>query len=103
MVGSKRDAYAFRLRCDQPGWQTELHDMTGRPTMMLNAAGSAPVATDEWIELSGMSPMILAIMPPNSCRASSIDVQVTQRSTGQVAVVEFSLDPSAAGPGCYVV
>jgi hypothetical protein len=102
MVGSKRDAYAFRLRCDQAGWQTELHDMTGRPTMMLDPAGT-PIATDEWIELSGMSPMVLALMPPKNCRAGSIEVQVTQRSTGQVAVVEFSLDPSAAGPGCYVV
>ena len=30
-------------------------------------------------------------------------VWVAQRSTGQEAVVEFSLDPAAAGPGCYTL
>jgi len=103
MVGSRPDSYAFRLKCDEPGWQTELHDMTGRPTLMLEAAVSTPIAVDEWISLPGTSALVLALLPPKDCHAGSVAVQVTQRSTGQVAVVEFSLDPRAAGPGCYVV
>jgi hypothetical protein len=46
---------------------------------------------------------LLALCPPADCTAAALEVHVTQRSTGQSAVVEFSLDPNAAGPGCYVV
>jgi hypothetical protein len=31
------------------------------------------------------------------------EVHVEQRSTGKEAIVEFSLDARAAGPGCFVV
>jgi hypothetical protein len=113
MVGSRPDAYAFRLKCAAPGWQTQLHDMNGRATLMLHAADATPIATDEWLSLpqkaldvpglAGTSILILALVPPEDCGAGTVEVQVTQRSTGQVAVVEFSLDPRAAGPGCYVV
>jgi hypothetical protein len=47
--------------------------------------------------------MLLALRPPKDAGAGAFAVHVTQRSTGQEAVVEFSLDPAAAGPGCYTV
>ena len=40
--------------------------------------------------------------PPVVVRAD-VEVHVTQRSTRKTAVVEFSFDPRAVGPGCYVV
>jgi len=50
-----------------------------------------------------LKPLVLALVPPAACRRGSVAVHVEQRSTGRVAVVEFSLDAAAAGPGCYVV
>jgi len=47
--------------------------------------------------------IMLALCPPRDCGAGSVAVHVQQRSTGRWAVVEFSLDPKAAGPGCFVV
>jgi hypothetical protein len=47
--------------------------------------------------------MMLMICPPSGCSRGTVEVEVEQRSTGQSAIVEFSLDPKAAGPGCYVV
>jgi hypothetical protein len=47
--------------------------------------------------------MMLALCPPKDCGSGTVEVHVEQRSTGQSAVVEFSLDPNAAGPGCFVV
>jgi hypothetical protein len=62
-----------------------------------------PVSEGHWIEVHGQSLMMLAIRPPEGCRQGKLDVHVEQQSTGAEAVVEFSLDPKAAGPGCYVV
>jgi hypothetical protein len=45
----------------------------------------------------------LTVHPPKECSEDEAEVHVTQRSTGEVAIVEFSLDPNAAGPGCYTV
>ncbi len=47
--------------------------------------------------------MLLAMCPPEGCRQGNVEVHVTQRSTGKTAIVEFSFDAAAAGPGCYVV
>jgi hypothetical protein len=47
--------------------------------------------------------MMLALRPPEDCEAGGVEVHVEQRSTGQVAIVEFSFDPTALGPGCFVV
>jgi len=41
--------------------------------------------------------------PPSDCEQGVIEVRVCQRSTGRHAMVEFSLDPRAVGPGCFVV
>ena len=43
---------------------------------------------------------------PSSARGmqeAAVEVHVCQRSTQQTAVVEFTFDSRAAGPGCYVV
>jgi hypothetical protein len=103
MVGSHRkDAYAFRLSADALDWQAELFDMSGASSCELDTQANSAVAENEWLELrAGM--MMLAMVPPANAQAGSIEVHVRQASTGRAAVVEFSLDPQAAGPGCYVV
>jgi hypothetical protein len=45
--------------------------------------------------------MVLAMRPPVVCEEGNLAVHVTQRSSGKKAAVEFNLDPTAQGPGCY--
>jgi hypothetical protein len=47
--------------------------------------------------------MLLALRVPHKCEAATVAVHVIQKSTRREAVVEFSLDPGAAGRGCYTV
>jgi hypothetical protein len=103
VVGSGRDAYRFHLISEGENWNATLHDMSGGQTLTLDARRFPPVAEDQWIEATTQRMMMLALCPPRDCNAGSVEVHVTQRSSSQTAVVEFSLDPNAAGPGCFVV
>jgi hypothetical protein len=102
IVGSGRDAYAFDLRGSAAEWNAGLYAMYGvRALTQLRPRSAVPLG--EWVEVPGQTCMVLALQPPRDCRAGSVDVHVRQQSTGQEAVVEFSLDPAAAGPGCYTL
>jgi len=70
---------------------------------VVDTRADAPVRQSEWVMTRGRRLMILAMLPPEGCRQGNLEVHVTQRSSGKTAIVEFSLDPTAAGPGCYVV
>jgi hypothetical protein len=94
MVG-QRDTYAFSLH--GPNWQAALFD--GSRGFMRK---EAEITQDEWIRIdSGM--VFLALCPPADATIGEIEVHVEQQSTGKKAIVEFSLDAHAAGPGCFVV
>ncbi len=101
--GPGRDAYAFRLNGLGKTWDAKLFDMTSRESLVLNAENTREIGTDEWIPTEGSRTMLLAMRPPKDCSAGIVEVAVTQQSSGRKAVVEFSLDPAAAGRGCYVV
>jgi hypothetical protein len=103
VVGSGRDAYHFHVIGEGEDWKATLFDMTEGQTLALDVSRFPPVAEDRWIEAPTCRVMMLALCPPQDCGAGSVEVHVTQRSTGRSAVVEFSLDPNAAGPGCFVV
>lgn len=106
MVGWGRDAYAFELGGDGAHWDAALYHMVGRGTLgalMLHLDEIDSVDQREWVEVERQAFLLLAIRPPSDCGSGSIEVHVTQRSTGRTAIVEFSLDPRAAGPGCFVV
>jgi hypothetical protein len=103
VVGSGPDAYAFALAGDGAAWDTRLYDMSECSSLLPVGKRDRPVVLDDWIPVRSQRLMMLALQPPQGCGRGAVEVQVTQRSTGQVAVVEFSLDPKAAGPGCYVV
>jgi hypothetical protein len=47
--------------------------------------------------------VMLATHPPVNCQAGNLEVHVTRKSSGKTAIVEFDLDPSAQGTGCYFV
>jgi hypothetical protein len=101
IVGHGRDAYDFRL--EGPGdWDARLYS-AGPTAAVLDLSRASAVAEGRWVAVDHTSVMILALQPPAGCPSGSVDVHVRQQSTGQEAVVEFSLDPDAAGPGCYTL
>jgi hypothetical protein len=103
VVGSGRDAYRFHLTGDGEGWGAKLYDFTEGRSFVLDVTRCPPVEQDEWVVVSQQRMMMLALVPPKDCGCGSVEVHVEQRSSGQSAVVEFSLDPNAGGPGCFVV
>jgi hypothetical protein len=103
VVGEGRDAYRFHLSCEGGTWNATLYDMTDGSSFALDSDGCLAITESQWIEAPTMRMMMLALVPPRDCKAGTIEVHVTQRSSGREAIVEFSLDPMAAGPGCYVV
>ncbi len=96
-VVGQRDTYAFSLKGSGAGWNAALFDAARGFTQR-----DAKLAQDEWRKIdSGM--IILELCPPADAKTGAVEVHVEQRSTGKVAIVEFSLDAKAAGPGCFVV
>jgi hypothetical protein len=103
VVGTGRDAYAFHLAGAGATWEARLFDMTGQASLHLDPRKVSPLDQDRWVEMDGHRMLMLALLPPARCERGTVEVHVEQRSSGRTAVVEFSLDPAAAGPGCYVV
>jgi hypothetical protein len=102
-VGTGRDGYAFHLNGGGAAWNAALYDQTSDQSVLIDRESDSAVRQSEWVQTSRPLWMILGIWPPEGCQQRSLEVHVTQRSTGETAIVEFSLDPTAAGPGCYVV
>jgi hypothetical protein len=103
VVGSGRDAYRFHVIGEGEDWDARLFDITDGRACTLDVSRFPPVVEGEWLEVPRQRMMMLALCPPRTCSRGTVEVHVEQRSSGQTAVVEFSLDPKAAGPGCYVV
>ncbi len=98
----KRDAYAFDLVGVAPGWNAALYDMTHAATLVAGVS-DRPVPERQWVEsAAGSMMMVLALRPPVVCEDGNVHVHVTRRSCSKTAVVEFNLNPTAPGPGCYV-
>jgi hypothetical protein len=97
------DEYSFRLEGSGVGWGAALYDLTDRNSLAIDLGGERPVEQDRWVPVRRTRVLALALRPPEDCPAGSVKVHVRQRSTGSCAVVEFSLDPRAAGPGCYTL
>jgi hypothetical protein len=103
VVGSGLDAYRFHLIGEGEDWDARLFDITDGQSCTLDVSRFPPIEEGAWIESPHRRMMMLALCPPKKCAQGTVEVHVEQRSTGQTAIVEFSLDPNAAGPGCYVV
>ena len=98
----KRDAYAFELVGLAPDWKAVLHDVTGARTLVVGDSDTS-VQERKWVEArSGFMMVVLAVRPPAVCENGNLQVCVTRRSNQKTAVVEFDLDPTAQGAGCYV-
>jgi hypothetical protein len=98
----KRDAYSFALAGVNADWNTTLYEGTNKRDLLLSPS-DAPIEAKKWVESPGGLMVMLATQPPADCKTANLEVHVTQRSTGETAIVEFSMDATAKGPGCYVV
>jgi hypothetical protein len=79
-----------------------LYDVTHNQSLVAGS-GEMPIEETQWVESAGGLMVMLATRPPVGCDAGNLDVQVTRRSSGKTATVEFNLDPTAQGAGCYYV
>ena len=102
VVGCGRDDYMLEAKGEGAAW-TSLFDATASSSLLIDKDGPGPIRQSDWIPVYGPHVMLLAMCPPESCRQGNVEVHVTQRSTRKTALVEFSFDAAAAGPGCYVV
>jgi hypothetical protein len=104
VVGDRRpDAYRFRLFGTGDNWGATLGDASCGTPRGLFRGGHVPIEPDRWIESAGQRLVMLALRPPRDRETGCVEVHVTQRSTARQAVVEFTFDARADGPGCYVV
>lgn len=95
-------AYRFRLTGDGASWAARLVDMRSDDLVGVMTDKGGGIEPGVWTRpATGM--LMLAIEPPPDATTGAVNVHVEQQSTGREAVVEFSLDAGAAGPGCYVV
>lgn len=99
--GARPDAYRFELAGVEPGWEAKLYDVTNKQSLIV---GPTDVAMGEarWVEAASLVVM-LAVYPPEGCEKGDVKVQVTRRSCGKTAIVEFNLDAAAQGAGCYTL
>jgi hypothetical protein len=97
-----RDSYQFDLVGLPSDWKAALHNMTGAKTLVVQSSDK-PIQEKQWVEAFGMMLVTLAVRPPVICEAGKLQVHVTRQSCGKTAVVEFDLDPTAPGPGCFAV
>jgi hypothetical protein len=99
---ARRDRYLFDLKGSGVGWNARLTQLNG----MINRRScdkDKELKLKSWHRFSGPFPVCVSIEPPKSCDAGELEVHVTRKSTGETAIVEFSLDPKARGPGCYTM
>ena len=96
----KRDAYSFELVGLEPDWKAVLYDMKNNQGLLVNPS-AVPIEETQWVESDGGLMLMLATHPPADCRTGNLEVHVTRQSSRKTAVVEFDLDPTAQGPGCY--
>jgi len=102
-VGGGPDYYRFDLLGLGPDWHASIVDAGNATSMAQRRFDRTAIEPGSWISFGTHSFLFLALRPPANCRQADVEVHVTQRSTQKTAVVEFSFDPQAAGPGCYVV
>jgi hypothetical protein len=98
-VGDGPDRYAFRVECAVE-WGHALYDVARGASIECTRE---PWEEPRWHSVAGLSHVQLYLRPPRVCARGEVLVHVTQHSSGKTAVVEFDLDPSAAGPGCYTL
>ncbi len=97
------DSYRFDLLGLDSNWEAALFNPMSAPSLSRGLSYGTLIDLGTWVPMHSNSLVFMALRPPANCREANVEVHVTQRSTQETAVVEFSFDARAAGPGCYVV
>lgn len=97
VVGNGRDSYSFEVRGDAD-WDVWLLKLPHAEPVADSGVGAR-----RWIDIESPIAVHAYMHPGEAARVTSLDIAVLQRSSGREALVEFTLDPSAAGPGCYTL
>ncbi len=102
LVGSPgwHEAFAFELAGLNPNWKAALFDATNHRNLLVDPS-DAPIEETRWLESNGGLMAMLATRPPADCSSGNLEVRVTRRAPRKTAIVEFNLDRTAQGPGCY--
>jgi len=103
IVGRSPDSYQFDLLGLGPDWDAAIVDPTKAGSVAQGTSRGTVIEPGSWYRLRSHSLLFLVLRPPADCREGDVLVHVTQQSTQKTAVVEFSFDPRAVGPGCYLV
>lgn len=99
LLGGDAQGYVLRVRGSGAQWPHCLLDPGLRRTLE-QPDGS------HWYALGmGPSPRMVFFVcrPPAGCGDAAVEIHIERRPHGDQAVVELSLAPDAAGPGCYAV
>jgi len=99
---SRPDAYSFEMVGLAADWKSALYEATHNRSLLVDPSDSA-IKETQWTEANGSLMVMLATYPPTDCKTGNLEVHVTRRSCGKTAIVEFDLDPTAQGTGCYFV
>lgn len=103
-VGDHRpDEYMFQLKGSGAAWEAALYGSSDLKTLLDRPEPQQALQQSQWLSIDQTRVMLLAFRPPAGCSEAELEVHVVRRSTGRNAIVEFNLDPSAAGTGCYTV
>ncbi len=99
IVGAPQDEYRYELTGDAAIWGARLFDtFVGKP--IIDVLSTSALKEGDWHQpATGL--LLLTVEPPANATTGAVAVRVRQRSSQREAVVEFTMDARAAGPGCY--
>jgi hypothetical protein len=99
IIGATGDTYRYELTGDAAPWGARLFD-TFASKPILDGLSAPALKEGTWHQpASGL--LLLTVEPPPGATTGAVAVRVRQRSSQREAVVEFTMDSRAAGPGCY--
>lgn len=98
----QENAFAFEVKGLDFAWNAALYDVTHGDCLAVGPSASY-IERTKWVETLGHLLVMVAMQPPRDCSVGKLDVHVTRRADQKTAIVEFDLNPTAQGPGCYTI
>jgi hypothetical protein len=102
-VGNGSDAYSFKLQGSPLAQYASLVQVANGSLVAHGVSSGDRILAHQWLETASRMLIMVVIDLPREHKNGALDIHVLQRSSGRSAIVEFSLDADAAGPGCYAI
>jgi hypothetical protein len=96
------DRYRFEFSGEGTAWNPRIYGSHDGLPICYSAQKANAMKEGEWYQPSTCV-FTLVVQPPARAERGAVNVHVCQESSGREAVVEFTMDARAAGPGCYKV